>query len=106
MLEKLGQEASENDLLQELILMGKSPRESESGTQCFQPNLAAHGLPGPLPFPQGSTEETSEASDHLRPIVIDGSNVAMRQASFHFVVSRASICSAVLECDRSRFKIC
>ncbi|ETE67175.1 putative ribonuclease ZC3H12D, partial [Ophiophagus hannah] len=56
-LEKLGQEASENDLLQELILMGKRPRES--GTQYFHPNLAAQGVPGvlPLPFPQGSTEE-------------------------------------------------
>ncbi|XP_013926222.1 PREDICTED: probable ribonuclease ZC3H12D [Thamnophis sirtalis] len=76
-LEKLGQEASENDLLQELILMGKRPRENQSEAQCFQPNLAAHGLPGPLPFPQGSTEEPNEASDHLRPIVIDGSNIAM-----------------------------
>uniref|UniRef100_A0A8C5WZQ7 Zinc finger CCCH-type containing 12D n=1 Tax=Laticauda laticaudata TaxID=8630 RepID=A0A8C5WZQ7_LATLA len=76
-LEKLGQEASENDLLQELILMGKRP--PESGTQYFQPNLAAQGVPGvlPLPFPQGSTEEPSEVSDDLRPIVIDGSNVAM-----------------------------
>uniref|UniRef100_A0A670Z3K5 Zinc finger CCCH-type containing 12D n=1 Tax=Pseudonaja textilis TaxID=8673 RepID=A0A670Z3K5_PSETE len=72
-LEKLGQEASENDLLQELILMGKRP--PESGTQYFQPNLAAQGVP--LPFPQGSTEEPSEVSDDLRPIVIDGSNVAM-----------------------------
>uniref|UniRef100_A0A8C6V4W4 Zinc finger CCCH-type containing 12D n=1 Tax=Naja naja TaxID=35670 RepID=A0A8C6V4W4_NAJNA len=76
-LEKLGQEASENDLLQELILMGKRARES--GTQYFQPNLAAQGVPGilPLPFPQSSTEEPSEVSDDLRPIVIDGSNVAM-----------------------------
>ncbi|XP_058025879.1 probable ribonuclease ZC3H12D [Ahaetulla prasina] len=76
-LEKLGQEASENDLLQELILMGKRPRKSESGTQCFQPNLADRGVPGSLPFSQVSTEEPSEAADHLRPIVIDGSNVAM-----------------------------
>ncbi|XP_039202816.1 probable ribonuclease ZC3H12D [Crotalus tigris] len=76
-LGKLGQEASENDLLQELILTGRRPVESENGTQSFQPNLAAHGISGPLPFPQSSTEEPNEATGHLRPIVIDGSNVAM-----------------------------
>lgn len=105
MVEKLGQEASENDLLQELILTGRRPMESGNGAQSFQPNLAAHGISGPHPFPQSSTEEPSEASGHLRPIVIDGSNVAMRQASFHFVVSGASICSADLECCRSRWSI-
>ncbi|XP_063150034.1 probable ribonuclease ZC3H12D [Candoia aspera] len=76
-LEKLGQEASENDLLQELIHMGRRPHESENGTPCLHPSLAAHGTYGPLPFPQGSTEEPRETSGHLRPIVIDGSNVAM-----------------------------
>ncbi|KAM6467216.1 putative ribonuclease ZC3H12D [Liasis olivaceus] len=76
-LEKLGQEASENDLLQELIQMGRRPQESENRAQCSQPSLAAHGAYGSLPFPQGSTEGPSEAASHLRPIVIDGSNVAM-----------------------------
>ncbi|XP_044278897.1 probable ribonuclease ZC3H12D [Varanus komodoensis] len=76
-LEKLGQEASENDLLQELIQMGTRTQEPENRTQAFQFSPTAHAPCGVLPVSHRSTKKTSDPSSNLRPIVIDGSNVAM-----------------------------
>ncbi|XP_048364290.1 probable ribonuclease ZC3H12D [Sphaerodactylus townsendi] len=71
-LEKLGQEASENDLLQELIQMGSSRiQEPENWMHQFhcKPRDQASGTVLPISLPSVATA--------LRPIVIDGSNVAM-----------------------------
>uniref|UniRef100_A0ACB8GCA5 Uncharacterized protein n=1 Tax=Sphaerodactylus townsendi TaxID=933632 RepID=A0ACB8GCA5_9SAUR len=79
-LEKLGQEASENDLLQELIQMGSSRiQEPENWMHQFhcKPRDQASGTVLPISLPSVATA--------LRPIVIDGSNVAMRQAFFCFI---------------------
>ncbi|XP_042297234.1 probable ribonuclease ZC3H12D [Sceloporus undulatus] len=76
-LEKLGQEASENNLLQELIQMGNRPQEDENGTQRFHPNPVGHGSGHTLTVSQPPSEEGNDPSSNLRPIVIDGSNVAM-----------------------------
>lgn len=83
-LEKLGQDASENDLLQELVQAGSRPQEPENWTPSFHPTPAAHGSCRPLPISRQSAEEGDDPSSVLRAIVIDGSNVAMRQASFSF----------------------
>ncbi|XP_062980630.1 probable ribonuclease ZC3H12D [Elgaria multicarinata webbii] len=76
-LEKLGQEASENDLLQELIQMGTRSQGPENWTQRFHLSPAAHGAGRALQVSQWSNEEADDPSSNLRPIVIDGSNVAM-----------------------------
>ncbi|XP_053149694.1 probable ribonuclease ZC3H12D [Hemicordylus capensis] len=76
-LEKLGEEASDNDLLQELIQMGSRPQEPENWTQPFLPQPVAHRSSKSLPFFQQSIEDSNDPSSNLRPIVIDGSNVAM-----------------------------
>ncbi|XP_060609522.2 probable ribonuclease ZC3H12D [Anolis sagrei] len=77
-LEKLGQEALENDLLQELIQMGERPLDRENRLQQhFHPNPAGHGSSHTLTAFQPSSEEGNVPSSNLRPVVIDGSNVAM-----------------------------
>ncbi|XP_053239991.1 probable ribonuclease ZC3H12D [Podarcis raffonei] len=76
-LEKLGQDASENDLLQELVQAGSRPQEPENWTPSFHPTPPAHGSCRPLPLSRQSTEEGNDPSSVLRAIVIDGSNVAM-----------------------------
>lgn len=83
-LDKLGQSASDNDLLQELIQMGSRPQEPK---QWAHPQPVAHRACKALPTFRMSTEEARDPASDLRPIVIDGSNVAMRQASFHSVKS-------------------
>lgn len=83
-LDKLGQGASDNDLLQELIQMGSRPQEPQQWTP---PKPVAHKARRAWPTFRRPTEEASEPSSDLRPIVIDGSNVAMRQASFHSLVA-------------------
>lgn len=70
-LDKLGQGASDNDLLQELVQMGSRPQE---------PKPVAQRACRTLPTFQMSTEEAEDPASDLRPIVIDGSNIAMRQA--------------------------
>ncbi|XP_008114874.3 probable ribonuclease ZC3H12D [Anolis carolinensis] len=77
-LEKLGQEALENDLLQELIQMGKRPLDHENRLQEHShPNPVGHGSCYTLTAFQPSSEEGNAPSSNLRPVVIDGSNVAM-----------------------------
>lgn len=79
-LAKLGQDALVNDVLQELIQTGSRPGAHHSGAapllvprgSCGTPDSIQHGLgvdPG---------EECRDPASSLRPIVIDGSNVAMR----------------------------
>ncbi|KFQ27733.1 putative ribonuclease ZC3H12D, partial [Mesitornis unicolor] len=74
-LENLGQEALEDDVLKELIRMGSKPQALESQTQPSPLKLVARGSCNPSPGSEWLGEDDS--SDHLRPIVIDGSNVAM-----------------------------
>ncbi|KAH0622371.1 hypothetical protein JD844_024627 [Phrynosoma platyrhinos] len=77
-LEKLGQEASENDLLQELIQMENRPQEDENGAQQFHPNPVGHGSCRTLTASQLPSEEGNDPSSYLRPIVIDGSNFSKK----------------------------
>ncbi|XP_013004293.1 probable ribonuclease ZC3H12D [Cavia porcellus] len=82
-LDKLGDGALVNDVLQELIRTGSRPAAaqevSDSGTgpllvprgSCGAPDSAWRG-PGPA-----LEEDCSDPASSLRPIVIDGSNVAM-----------------------------
>ncbi|CAL8401778.1 unnamed protein product [Boreogadus saida] len=75
-LHKLGAAALINDVLAELVRLGNAPPE---------PEAKAGGAAGPrapcvteAPSPEVSLEEEPcETCDNLRPIVVDGSNVAM-----------------------------
>ncbi|XP_041279453.1 probable ribonuclease ZC3H12D [Onychostruthus taczanowskii] len=76
-LENLGQEALEDDVLKELIRMGSKPQALESQAQPSQLKLVARGSCSTTLGPKWLGEDESDSSDYLRPIVIDGSNVAM-----------------------------
>ncbi|XP_010170470.1 probable ribonuclease ZC3H12D [Antrostomus carolinensis] len=76
-LENLGQEALEDDVLKELIRMGRKPQALESQTQPSPLKLVARGSCSTSPVSKWLGEDDSDSSNHLRPIVIDGSNVAM-----------------------------
>nr|XP_005008947.5 probable ribonuclease ZC3H12D [Anas platyrhynchos]XP_038031780.1 probable ribonuclease ZC3H12D [Anas platyrhynchos] len=76
-LENLGQEALEDDVLKELIRMGSKPQALESQAQPAPPKLIARGSCSTSPVSQWLGGDESDSSSHLRPIVIDGSNVAM-----------------------------
>ncbi|KAK4825085.1 hypothetical protein QYF61_023261 [Mycteria americana] len=76
-LESLGQEALEDDVLKELIRMGSKPQALESQAQPSPLKLVARGSCSTSPGSKWLGEDESDSSDHLRPIVIDGSNVAM-----------------------------
>ncbi|XP_068925814.1 probable ribonuclease ZC3H12D [Petaurus breviceps papuanus] len=81
-LAKLGQGALVNDILQELIQMGNRPHVEESYGESPAPKLVARGSCGTVDLSRRllgtDPEDESEDPDHdLRPIVIDGSNVAM-----------------------------
>lgn len=77
-LQKLGLNADTNTVLGELVKHGPAERESgEAPPEAKEAPLvprggAANKTPAPAPAP----EETE--SENLKPIVIDGSNVAMR----------------------------
>ncbi|XP_055982327.1 probable ribonuclease ZC3H12D [Sorex fumeus] len=77
-LDKLGQDALVNDVLQELIQTGSRPREPEASDM---PRLVPRGCGAPAcaPLRLGANldEDRGGPSSSLRPIVIDGSNVAM-----------------------------
>lgn len=81
-LEKLGQEASENDLLQELIQMASRPQECENWPQPFHLHPIARGSNSAFSH-LSAEEEGCDPTSNLRPVVIDGSNIAMRQATFY-----------------------
>ncbi|NWH23781.1 ZC12D ribonuclease, partial [Grus americana] len=76
-LENLGQEALEDDVLKELIRMGSKPQALESQAQPSPLKLVARGSCSTSPASKWLGEDDSDSTDHLRPIVIDGSNVAM-----------------------------
>ncbi|XP_009478062.1 putative ribonuclease ZC3H12D [Pelecanus crispus] len=76
-LENLGQEALEDDVLKELIRMGSKPQALESQAQPSLLKLVARGSRSASPRSKWLGEDEGDSSDHLRPIVIDGSNVAM-----------------------------
>lgn len=77
-LENLGQEALEDDVLKELIRMGSKPQALENQAQPSPLKLVARGSCSTSPGLKWLGEDEGDSSDHLRPIVIDGSNVAMR----------------------------
>ncbi|NXN10274.1 ZC12D ribonuclease, partial [Indicator maculatus] len=76
-LENLGQEALEDDVLKELIRMGSKPQAVESQVQPSSLKLVARGSCSTAPGSKWFREDESDSSNYLRPIVIDGSNVAM-----------------------------
>lgn len=75
-LNKLGPESLINDVLAELVRLGNK------GDLEGQVNLNLLGPRGPssreITSPELSLEDEIDNSDNLRPVVIDGSNVAMR----------------------------
>lgn len=81
-LDKLGEDALVNDVLQELIQTGSRPSAHQSSAApapllvprgcCGTPDSAQRGLAVDL------EQESGCPARSLRPIVIDGSNVAMR----------------------------
>ncbi|XP_027713808.1 probable ribonuclease ZC3H12D [Vombatus ursinus] len=81
-LAKLGQGALVNDILQELIQMGNRPHVEESYGESSAPKLVARGSGGTVDLSRrllgaDPEDELEDPGNHLRPIVIDGSNVAM-----------------------------
>ncbi|XP_001381145.2 probable ribonuclease ZC3H12D [Monodelphis domestica] len=81
-LAKLGQGALVNDILQELIQMGSRPQTEESCGESPAPKLVSRGCGGSMDSSRqllgmDPDEELEDPANHLRPIVIDGSNVAM-----------------------------
>ncbi|NWV43024.1 ZC12D ribonuclease, partial [Grantiella picta] len=76
-LENLGQEALEDDVLKELIRMGSKPQALEQQAQPSPLRLVARGSCSTMLGLKWPGEDESDASDSLRPVVIDGSNVAM-----------------------------
>lgn len=80
-LGKLGDSALVNDVLRELILTGSRPKAQEDPANSTGVVLMARGCCGTLDAPQGlgpgREEDGGDSASSLRPIVIDGSNVAM-----------------------------
>uniref|UniRef100_A0A8C9EXL2 Zinc finger CCCH-type containing 12B n=1 Tax=Pavo cristatus TaxID=9049 RepID=A0A8C9EXL2_PAVCR len=86
-LNKLGADALINDVLAELVRLGnKSESEGQNSASSTTSTLVPRGpCPKEIASPELSLEdEVVDNSDNLRPIVIDGSNVAM---SIEYVVS-------------------
>lgn len=79
-LNKLGAAALINDLLAELVRLGsKGEAETQAGSSTSMSASRGGPCPKEAVSPEVSLEDESvEAFDNLRPIVIDGSNVAMR----------------------------
>lgn len=80
-LNKLGSDALINDILAELVRLGnKSESEPQPNSMATTGTLVARGqCVKEITSPELSLEdEVVDDSDNLRPVVIDGSNVAMR----------------------------
>lgn len=80
-LEKLGEKALDNDVLQELIFTGNRAQADRDAAspKTFMPRLVARGCINTEDTEQRNhTEDSNQTSNNLRAIVIDGSNVAMR----------------------------
>ncbi|CAK6446529.1 unnamed protein product [Pipistrellus nathusii] len=79
-LAKLGRDALVNDVLQELIQTGSRPGAPQSSTAPLLVPRGSCGTPDSIRRGLGADPEEEECGDlasSLRPIVIDGSNVAM-----------------------------
>ncbi|KAM8953730.1 putative ribonuclease ZC3H12B [Pelodytes ibericus] len=79
-LNKLGADALINDILAELVRLGnKGESEAQSSGSGSSANLVPRGVcPKETASPELSLEdEVVDTTENLRPIVIDGSNVAM-----------------------------
>lgn len=94
-LQRLGPNPAQNELLAELIKLGSQPGAKGTGEFAAEPghtetllaSSADYGTPGLVLQPPGGplasntllggTTSTSASEESLRPIVIDGSNVAM-----------------------------
>ncbi|XP_040206527.1 probable ribonuclease ZC3H12D [Rana temporaria] len=79
-LEKLGEKALDNDVLQELIFTGNRAQADRDAAspKTFLPRLVARGCINTEDTEQRNhTEDSNQTSNNLRAIVIDGSNVAM-----------------------------
>lgn len=75
-LHKLGPESLINDVLAELVRLGnKGDSEGQVNLTLVVPRGSSSRE---IPSPELSLEDEIDSSDNLRPIVIDGSNVAMR----------------------------
>lgn len=82
-INKLGHEASQNEILSELIKLGKCgvpDEESRHDQDCEPASTEGNARPAPL-SPHHRSPDTIgrelELVDKFRPVVIDGSNVAM-----------------------------
>ncbi|KAK1337955.1 hypothetical protein QTO34_001058 [Cnephaeus nilssonii] len=78
-LAKLGQDALVNDVLQELIQTGSRPGAQQSSAAPLLVPRGSCGTPDAIQRGPGADpeEECGDPASSLRPIVIDGSNVAM-----------------------------
>ncbi|XP_054578323.1 probable ribonuclease ZC3H12D [Eptesicus fuscus] len=78
-LAKLGQDALVNDVLQELIQTGSRPGAQQSSAAPLLVPRGSCGTPDSVQRGLGADpeEECGDPASSLRPIVIDGSNVAM-----------------------------
>lgn len=75
-LNKLGPESLINDVLAELVRLGnKGDSEGQVNLSLLLPRGASSRE---IASPELSLEDEIDNSDNLRPVVIDGSNVAMR----------------------------
>ncbi|XP_077088339.1 putative ribonuclease ZC3H12C [Siphateles boraxobius] len=76
-LNKLGSDALINDILGELVKLGSKP-ENEGGTQCPSHSTSTStSSSGSSSSCKSTSQIPVDDKDNLRPIVIDGSNVAM-----------------------------
>ncbi|XP_023666020.1 probable ribonuclease ZC3H12D [Paramormyrops kingsleyae] len=71
-LENMHHDAQTNDILEELLKTSRSANPSPPGSRTSSPQLVPRGCGSPQPH-----QEDTGGSAGLRPIVIDGSNVAM-----------------------------
>lgn len=72
-LENMHHDAQTNDILEELLKTSRSANPSPPGSRTGSPQLVPRGCGSPQPH-----QEDTGGRAGLRPIVIDGSNVAIR----------------------------
>lgn len=88
-LNKLGADALTNDILAELVRLGN---KVENEGQASSGNATGPAGTKEVASPELSLEdEVVDSSDNLRPIVIDGSNVAMRYFSSNRILLRNAL---------------